>query len=285
MIQESKFLQANILKKLAVGTQGIALIDKPTGWTSHDVVNKVRRITGIKRVGHAGTLDPLATGLLIVLIGRDFTKLQDVFMKQEKEYLVTGAFGVTTDSYDSDGVVVAVADQDKILKIHQVSIESAMPTFVGSISQQVPLFSAVKLNGKKLYQHARKKRDFDELSVSSTQSSQQSQNVLINEQISENVGKMSASPESPNFPTPPYRDVHINEFVLLDWLMIDVIDEKNRTNFESYPRATFRIQCSSGTYVRSLIHDLGEKIGVGATVLGLRRTKIGTFAVENSILL
>jgi tRNA pseudouridine55 synthase len=238
MTQESDFITRSILTSLEKNQEGIALIDKPTGWTSHDVVNKVRGITRIKRVGHAGTLDPLATGLLIVLIGREFTKMQDSFMKQPKEYLVTAQFGITTDSYDSDGEVVSEAKPEKTAELTQQQIEKATKPFIGTIDQQVPIFSAVKVGGKKLYQHGRMQRE-----------------AAINETV-------------PDIPKLPIKQVSVQVF---DLLKLDL------------PYAEFRVECSSGTYVRSLIHDLGASLGTGATVTQLRRTKIGSYHVKDSI--
>lgn len=236
MTQESEFIQSNILKSLVADQSGIALIDKPTGWTSHDVVNKVRRLTGIKRVGHAGTLDPLATGLLIILIGREFTKMQDLFLKQPKEYEVTAQFGITTDSYDSDGETIAQAPLELINALTQQKIQQAMKPFIGQINQQVPIFSAVKVKGKKLYQHGRKQRSGE---------SDETENPIL-----------------------PIKQVTVESFELLN---LDL------------PYADFRVDCSSGTYIRSLIHDVGQSLSTGATVTQLRRTKIGEYSVTNAI--
>ncbi len=113
--------------------EGIYLIDKPAGLTSHDVVKVVRKKFHIKKVGHAGTLDPLATGLLIVLVGRQFTKQQSKFLKQDKQYLVTIKLGVETDSYDSDGQVVKIGPPSKLHKITRSDIVSVLNKFIGEI--------------------------------------------------------------------------------------------------------------------------------------------------------
>lgn len=214
---------------------GIVLIDKPQGWTSHDVVAKVRRLTGVKRVGHAGTLDPLATGLLIVLVGREFTQRQAEFMKQEKEYLVTGQLGLTTDSYDSEGLVVQQETWQKVSQIERQQVVDALDQFRGEIAQQVPAFSAVKVKGKKLYEAARRGK-------------------TVQAEL-------------------PVRRVTIKEVELVDFAM----DETTQ-------QATFslRVVCSSGTYIRSLIHDLGQVLGVGATVTALRRTRIGDLHIKDA---
>ena len=242
MTQQSRYIDTSILTKLEANQDGIALIDKPSGWSSHDVVNKVRRITRIKRVGHAGTLDPLATGLLIILIGREFTRMQEIFMKQPKEYVVTAQFGITTDSYDSDGKVVSEVRPNKIEKVTSEEIEEATQPFVGDIDQQVPIFSAIKVDGKKLYDHGRMQREL------------QSNDTVSNSVI--------------DVPDLPIKQVSVQAFELLTL---------------NLPYAKFRVACSSGTYVRSLVHDLGDSIGIGATVTQLRRTRIGEFDVQDAI--
>lgn len=211
---------------------GIVLIDKPAGITSHDVVDRVRKATGIKKIGHAGTLDPLATGLLIILISRKFTRQQSKFLKQDKQYIVTGRLGITTDSYDIDGRVVEEAEREKIEKMSKGKIEKALQSFKGEITQMVPAYSAVKVGGKKLYELARKNKiDLKKL---------------------------------------PKRRVTIHGIELMEF------DEKKG-------EFTLRVDCSSGTYIRSLVHDLGQKLGVGATVVQLRRTKIGKMKVEDGV--
>jgi tRNA pseudouridine55 synthase len=213
---------------------GIWLVDKPTGMTSHDVVDRVRRLTGIKRVGHTGTLDPLASGLLIILVGRQYTKLQNQFLKQDKEYLVTGQLGVTTDSYDAEGKVTNEASWDEISKISQEQIEDSLTQFRGEISQAVPAFSAVKIKGKKLYELARKDQKIEKL---------------------------------------PVREVTIHNLELTDFS----IDPKSKTTYFS-----LKVFSSSGTYIRSLVHDLGQVLKVGATVTKLRRTKIGETSIKSA---
>lgn len=130
---------------------GILLIDKPTGMTSHDVVDKVRKKLSIRKVGHAGTLDPLATGLLIILVGRA-TKLSEKLMGLDKQYRATLQLGVTTDTLDIDGKVLEERDVD----VKQSQIENALKKFEGEFEQTVPAYSAVKVNGMKLYEYARK---------------------------------------------------------------------------------------------------------------------------------
>lgn len=214
---------------------GIVLIDKPQSWTSHDVVSKMRRITGIKKIGHSGTLDPLATGLLILLVGKKFTKQQEKFLKLDKEYTCTALFGTSTDSYDITGNITAQTSWETLQKLDATTVEKGLSQFRGDILQTVPAFSAVKVKGKKLYQLARK-------------------GEAKKEQL-------------------PTKTVTIHSFIL---------DTFTTNKAEQSIYATFTIQCSSGTYIRSLIHDLGNTLGVGGTIAALRRTKIGQYSVENA---
>ena len=210
--------------------EGIFLIDKPTGLTSHDVVDIVRKKLAVQRVGHTGTLDPLATGLLIILVGRQHTKRQDEFLKQDKQYQVTIKLGVETDSYDSDGQMVKTAPLSILKKITKQDVLLALKKFEGEIDQTVPSFSAVKIKGKKLYQLARQKKTIAKL---------------------------------------PVRTVTITRLELLSF------DDKT-------PEVELLVDCTSGTYIRSLAHDLGNALGVGGHVTKLRRTKIGQLSVKQA---
>mgnify|MGYP003990494257 FL=1 len=184
--------------------EGIFLIDKPTGLTSHDVVDIVRKKLAVQRVGHTGTLDPLATGLLIILVGRQHTKRQDEFLKQDKQYQVTIKLGVETDSYDSDGQMVKTAPLSILKKITKQDVLLALKKFEGEIDQTVPSFSAVKIKGKKLYQLARQKKTIAKL---------------------------------------PVRTVTITRLELLSF------DDKTH-------EVELLVDCTSGTYIRSLAHDM-----------------------------
>lgn len=205
----------------------ILLVDKPQRWTSFDVVNKLRytisRKTGKIKVGHAGTLDPLATGLLIICTGKK-TKELDSFQAEEKEYTGTLQFGATTASYDAD------TPQENVLDFSHLSeedIRAATQNFLGNILQIPPIFSAIKINGMKAYDLARDNQKVD---------------------------------------MPP-RQVEIKEFEISNIRL---------------PLADFRIRCSKGTYVRSLVHDLGQTLGCGAFMTALRRTQSGHFRIENA---
>ena len=203
-------------------TGQILLINKPLGWTSFDVVNKLRfalrNYTGNKKikVGHAGTLDPLATGLLIVCTGK-FTKRIDALQGLPKSYRATIKLGAETPSYDAE------TEPSQIYDISGVTLEAvvaAMRTFVGEIDQLPPMFSAIKQDGKKLYELARKGKEVE------------------------------LKP----------RKVTITRFELTE----------NR-----WPELVAEVDCSKGTYIRSLAHDLGKALGAGAYLTGLERTAIG----------
>lgn len=202
---------------------GFLNIDKPTGMTSHDVVGRVRRVAGMKRVGHAGTLDPLATGVLIVGLGRA-TRLIEYVMGRPKVYVTTMRLGQSTNTYDADGDIVA----ERPVKVTDEAIEDALPVFRGQIEQVPPMFSAIKRNGQPLYKLARK---------------------------GETVER-------------PARSVTIHELEIVSRAGNDV---------------TLRIGCSTGTYIRSLVHDLGELLGCGGHVTMLRRTAVGDFSAETAL--
>lgn len=207
----------------------VLLIDKPLHWTSFQVVNKlrwaIRKRFDIKKikVGHAGTLDPLATGLLVICTGK-FTKRIETFQGQEKEYTGTITFGATTPSYDLESDFNQEFDLEGI---EADQIKAAMKTFEGDILQHPPIFSAIKKDGKRLYQLARKGAEVK---------------------------------------TDP-RPVRIDRF------------EATRIEL---PEVDFIVNCSKGTYIRSLAHDLGRALNNGGHLSALRRTKIGELKVQNA---
>ncbi|MGA9452924.1 MAG: tRNA pseudouridine(55) synthase TruB [Verrucomicrobiia bacterium] len=203
---------------------GAILIDKPSGPTSHDVVDAIRRRFGIKKVGHCGTLDPNATGLLIIVLGRG-TKLSEKLMGDDKVYEGAIKFGETTNSYDSDGEILSTAPVP-LLTMEQLN--EAAATFTGDQMQTPPMVSAVKKDGVPLYKLARKGIE------------------------------VAREP----------RLVHIYNF-----------------RFTGYhePLGEFRIACTKGTYVRSLAHELGQKLGCGAHLATLRRVTSGKFDVADAI--
>jgi len=203
---------------------GILLIDKPSGITSHDVVDRVRRILKMKKVGHAGTLDPNATGLMIILVGKG-TKASQFLMSMDKTYTGTIQLGLETDSYDIDGEVLEEKMPDPI---EPSVLLQAMQSFIGDQYQKPPMFSAKKVDGVPLYKHARKGQEVER----------------------------------------EERLIRISEFKLLE----------NR-----FPQLDFEIAVSKGTYVRSVAHDLGQKLSTGACLTSLRRTRISDFSIENAV--
>jgi len=202
---------------------GAILIDKPAGPTSHDVVDAIRRTFGIKKVGHCGTLDPNATGLLIIVLGRG-TKLSEKLMGDDKVYEGTMQFGVATSSYDADGEIL---DTKPVPPLTLEQLDELASQFVGDQMQIPPMVSAIKKNGVPLYKLARKGVEVE---------------------------------REP-------RLVHIYNFRF--------------TNY-SEPRGEFRLACTKGTYVRSIAHDLGQKIGCGAHLSTLRRSVSGKFDVADA---
>jgi len=204
---------------------GFILINKPSGITSHDVVDKLREITKIKKIGHAGTLDPFAQGLLILAIGRKFTKKLSIFQKKDKEYVATIRLGAESDTFDREGKIV----ERKVEKVpERKEIEEVLKSFLGEIEQIPPIFSAKKVKGKKLYELARK-------------------GIKVE---------------------PKPKKVKIYEISILEY---------------RFPHLKIKVKCSSGTYIRSLANDIGKKLGCGAFVEELIRTKIGEFSIENAI--
>jgi len=202
---------------------GLLLVDKPAGITSHDVVDRVRKAAGQRRVGHTGTLDPNATGLLVLCLGRA-TRLSEHLTGLDKTYEGTMRLGIATTSYDLDGEVTSEAP---VPDMTVDTIQAACDPFVGEIEQVPPMVSAVKVGGERLYKKARKGEDVER----------------------------------------PARRIHVREFTVLDY---------------NAPDATIRVQCSRGTYVRSLCHDVGAALGCGGILAALRRTAVGRFSVDDA---
>lgn len=201
---------------------GFLNIYKPVGMTSHDVVAVLRRITKIKQIGHTGTLDPFAQGVLPVCIGKA-TRLIE-YLPDDKEYIATVQFGSATTTYDVEGEVTFTSDK----KISAIDID--LKPFEGEIEQFPPIYSAIKVNGKKLYEYAREGKDVE------------------------------IKPRN---------------------VTIEKIELKNFN--EQTQQAEILIKCSKGTYIRSIAHDLGQNLGVGAHLIKLVRTQAGKFRVENSV--
>jgi tRNA pseudouridine55 synthase len=205
---------------------GVLLIDKPAEHTSHDVVARLRGILRMKRIGHAGTLDPMATGLLVILVGKA-TRLSQYLMSVDKEYTGTITLGQVTDTQDAEGEVL---ETRPVPVLSEVDIRTALNGFLGDQYQTPPMYSAIKIAGKPLYKSAR-----------------------------------------------------AGEEVVREPRFIRVVNyELNR--WES-PQLDFRVQCTKGTYVRTLAHDLGQRLGCGAHLSALRRISSGKLNVAQAVTL
>ncbi|MBI5031310.1 MAG: tRNA pseudouridine(55) synthase TruB [Chloroflexi bacterium] len=202
---------------------GIFNVDKPAGLSSHTVVANVRRMSGASRVGHAGTLDPMATGVLLVCIGQG-VRVTEYLIDHDKKYRARVRLGIETDTYDATGHVVA----QRAVNVTRDQVADALQTFVGKIEQLPPAYSAIKKDGVAQYKLARR-------------------GVQV---------EMTA------------RQVEIFSMMLIDTDLPDV---------------EFEVHCSKGTYIRSLAHDLGEKLGCGAHLSALRRTAVAQFSIEDAV--
>lgn len=201
---------------------GLIIINKPTNMTSRDVVNILCKKLQTKSIGHIGTLDPIATGVLVCLIGK-YTKLTNILMNHDKEYIASFKLGLLTDTLDITGKIL----KEDSYNINKEKVERVLNSFIGTYNQEVPIYSAVKINGKKLYEYARQ-----------------------NEQIDL-----------------PKREVIIYSLDLLS-IEDDII--------------TIKTKVSKGTYIRSLIRDIGIKLETNATMTSLKRTKLGNFNLEDA---
>ena len=202
---------------------GILNFNKPQGWTSHTAVAFVRRTIRQRRVGHAGTLDPLATGVLLICIGQA-TRVSEYLMASTKVYLARLQLGVTTDTYDSQGQVTATQP----VNVSTALIQAALQQFTGEINQVPPMYSALKRQGKRLYELARRGIEVER----------------------------------------PARKVRIDHII---------------AHQVELPEMAIQVQCSSGTYIRSLAHDIGQALGCGAHMTALVRQSSGAFCVEQAI--
>lgn len=215
-------MSANVTESV----DGILNIDKPQGYTSHDVVARVRRLSGQRRVGHAGTLDPMATGVLLVCLGKA-TRLVEYLADGIKVYRATIRFGVVTDTWDAEGTVVARGDGEGLAL---AEIREALAAFVGQIEQVPPMYSALKHHGQPLYRLARR-------------------GVTIERRP---------------------RLVEIHRLEVLAWQPPDLV---------------LQVTCSKGTYVRSLAHELGQRLGPGAHLAALTRIAVGRFGLQDAVAL
>ena len=200
---------------------GLLLVNKQSNITSSDVVIKVRKLLNIKKIGHTGTLDPMAEGLLVLTVG-NATRIQELITEKDKEYIATMKLGIKTDTYDTEGKIL---DQKEVP--NNLNIEEVLNSYIKKYNQEVPIYSSIKVNGKKLYEYAR-------------------ENIEVEL---------------------PKREVEIKDIKLLSINNNEV---------------TFKCLVSKGTYIRSLINDIGNTLGTYATMTKLIRTKIDNFSLDNS---
>ncbi len=202
---------------------GALVVDKPVGMTSHDVVQAIRNGTGLRRAGHTGTLDPRASGVLVILVG-PAVRLSEYVSASDKRYQAIIRLGGTTDTFDAEGKFTPTKDP---VNVTEAEFEEALKSFVGEIEQVPPAHSAVKVGGRKAYEMARKGEEVE------------------------------LEP----------RKITVHHLEVLEW---------------TPPEVVIDVHCSSGTYVRSLANDLGKKLGCGAYLVGLRRTKSGKFTLRDA---
>lgn len=206
---------------------GVFVVDKPVGLTSHDVVQIIRRGTGIRRAGHTGTLDPRASGVLVVLIG-PAVRLSEFVSASDKRYQATIRLGSSTDTYDSEGLTVSQPDIVPVGNITEDLFQETLDQFVGEIEQIPPPYSAIKVQGRKAYEMAREGEEVE------------------------------LAP----------RKINVYSLEMLEW---------------DPPEVVVDVFCSSGTYVRSLANDVGQSLGCGGHLVGLRRTKSGRFTLRDAV--
>lgn len=204
---------------------GILIFHKPQDFTSHDVVAKLRGILRTRKIGHGGTLDPMATGVLPIFVG-GATKAADYAAAQDKTYEAGFTLGFSTDTQDTTGTVTAQSEQ----RVTEDEVRAALHTFLGAQKQVPPMYSAIKIDGQKLYDLARKGKEVER----------------------------------------PARDITILDIALL--------------NFDpDSQKGAFRVTCSKGTYVRTIVHDLGEKLGTHAAMHALTRTRAGVYDLSEAV--
>jgi len=202
---------------------GVLVVDKPVGMTSHDVVEAIRRGTGIRRAGHTGTLDPRASGVLVILVG-PAVRLSEYVSASDKRYQAIIRLGSSTDTFDADGKFVR---SDQPVNVTEEQFEKILKQFEGEIEQTPPPYSAVKVNGRRAYDMARQGEEVE------------------------------LAP----------RKIQVHHLEVLEWAPPEVVVD---------------VHCSSGTYVRSLANDMGNALGTGAYLVGLRRTKSGRFSLRDA---
>ncbi len=249
---------------------GIFLVDKPVGITSHDVVDEVRRIFHTKAVGHAGTLDPFASGLLILLVGK-YTKKSDEYMGHDKTYEAEVAFGISTDSHDPEGKLMG--EEDPLLHYTRIDefydeLKDVLERFKGETYQGVPVYSSVKINGDKLRELARKYDSFD----------------LVDGVDSQTIHFKNKEGSVVKEVTVPKRKITIRDIEFKSVKTEDVHIRNVEKGFEKLI-AGISVSCSKGTYIRQLAYDIGHAMQIPSMLVNLRRTKIGEFDIKDALTL
>jgi len=242
---------------LAQGTEtaldGVLVVNKPAGWTSHDVVARVRVLLGVAKVGHTGTLDPAATGVLVLCLGKA-TRIAEYLVNADKEYRAVLRLGVATDTQDATGTVIAEAGG---ALPDRAAIEAVMGRFVGSHRQVPPMYSAVKIQGVPLYKLARAGRTVDRPARDFTVRSLQILSVIPTPPEAARAGDAQVGVGGAPLAGPPPTTIDV----------------------------TFDVVCSKGTYVRTLCADIGEALGVGGHLAGLERRRAGRFGIKDALTL
>jgi tRNA pseudouridine55 synthase len=211
-------------QELKNAISGVLVVDKPVGMTSHDVVQAIRNGTGIRRAGHTGTLDPRASGVLVILVG-PAVRLSEYVSASDKRYQAVIRLGASTDTYDADGRFTQQSNAP--INVTEQQFEETLKQFIGEIEQTPPPYSAVKVQGRRAYDMARQGEEVD------------------------------LAP----------RKINVHHLEVLEWAPPEVVVD---------------VHCSSGTYVRSLANDMGNALGCGAYLIGLRRTKSGRFSLRDA---
>ena len=249
----------------------VLVIDKPLYKTSFDVVAQVRRLTGQRRIGHAGTLDPLATGVLVLCLG-EATKLVPYLMDADKEYRATARLGIVTDTDDADpqACVLAAADVGRLAAIDEMQVRQVLAGMVGWVPQRPPRFSALKIDGQRLYDKARKARS-KPTEPAPTESAPTDQTPPT-----DSIDQATAA---------KVRPVRIDEIVVEEFRPAALPSDRSGpvTPADALPEVVFRVRCGKGTYIRSLARDLGEALGVGAHLSSLRRLRVGAFDLQGAV--
>jgi tRNA pseudouridine55 synthase len=228
---------------------GLVIVDKPAGWTSHDVVDKLRRLAGTRRVGHAGTLDPMATGVLVIGIDKA-TRLLGHLALTQKAYDTTIRLGRSTNTDDAEGEITATAPAAAVEAVTDEALRGAIKALTGRLQQVPPQVSAIKVGGERAYKRARQGEEI-ELAA---------RPVTIDDFVVGDVRRhavLFSQPSSPDHPAPPTAAANDRPPGVID------VDAS--------------ITCSSGTYIRALARDLGAALGIGGHLTALRRTRVGPY--------